>query len=55
MELIAEISDRSLGFESRPDARYAVRRAARAVIMDGKRIALIHSSRFGYYKLPGGE
>lgn len=36
-------------------ASYPVRRAARAVVLDGGgKIALLHASRHGYYKLPGG-
>jgi len=33
---------------------YRERRAARAVVFDGKQVALLHASRFDYYKLPGG-
>ncbi|MDP3948543.1 MAG: NUDIX domain-containing protein [bacterium] len=34
---------------------YSVRKAARAVVFDkDKNVALLHVSRFGYYKLPGG-
>src|SRR3989338_9132893 len=36
-------------------ATYAVRAAARAVVLDGERnIALLHVSKKNYYKLPGG-
>lgn len=34
---------------------YPVRNAARAVVFDNeKNVALLHVSKFGYYKLPGG-
>jgi 8-oxo-dGTP diphosphatase len=36
-------------------ATYSVRRAARAIVYDGdNKIALFHSTKFNYYKLPGG-
>lgn len=58
MRLIAEIDDFALGLCDRPDpdkSSYGERHAARAVIFDGQgRIALLHSARLGYWKLPGG-
>ena len=34
---------------------YPVRKAARAIVFDNeKNVALLHVSKFGYYKLPGG-
>lgn len=58
MRLIAEIDDCTLGFCDQPDpdkSTYGERRAARAVIFDAAgKVALLHTERLGYWKLPGG-
>jgi ADP-ribose pyrophosphatase YjhB (NUDIX family) len=56
MELIAELHEKDvLGAESGTAATaYSLRRAARAIVSDGDRIALMHVSMKGYHKLPGG-
>lgn len=35
-------------------AGFKVRRAARAIVFDGPKVALLHATKYGYYKLPGG-
>jgi ADP-ribose pyrophosphatase YjhB (NUDIX family) len=55
MELLGEISDGDLGYREYSQARYSVRKAARAVLLNGRgEVALMHSLKQGYYKLPGG-
>jgi len=55
MELIAEISDKTLGFRPIKDVKYSVRKSSRAVILNkNKEVALIHSTKYNFYKLPGG-
>ena len=34
--------------------RTFVRNSARSIIIDGKRLAMIYSRKYGYYKFPGG-
>jgi ADP-ribose pyrophosphatase YjhB (NUDIX family) len=53
MELIAEITNDDVGHTPRPTT-YRVRKAARAVLHDGDRVALLHVRNRVYHKLPGG-
>lgn len=53
MELIAEITNDDVGHTPRPST-YRVRKAARAVLHDDDRVALLHVRKRGYHKLPGG-
>lgn len=53
MKKILEISDKDFGFDVK-DVDYKPRTAARSVVFDGKNVALMHVSKKGYYKLPGG-
>ena len=55
MNKIIEINDADIGFRLNKSAVYGKwRKAARAVLMKGKLIALMHVSNKSYYKLPGG-
>lgn len=54
MELIAEITDKTIGFRPNHNVKYAIRRAARAIILNKNKIALIYSTKWKYFKLPGG-
>jgi 8-oxo-dGTP diphosphatase len=54
MELLAELTDADLGLDSRPPTSPKVRHAARAVLFDGEKVAIIHISKLGYHKIPGG-
>ena len=53
MELLKEISDKDIGFEEK-GVKYKIRKSARAVLFDGDKIAILHVSKYGYHKLPGG-
>ncbi len=54
MELLREISDQSFGLKPR-NTRYVIRRAARAIVLNGEgSMALMHATKLNYYKLPGG-
>ena len=56
MQLLAEIQEKDLGMtESNRDIEYKIRRAARAVIFDESgKVALLHVTKDGYHKIPGG-
>lgn len=54
MNLIAEITDATIGAQKKKVQSYRLRRAARAVLMDGQQVALMHSKKYHYHKLPGG-
>ncbi len=55
MELLAEITEEGLGLRRRRASKYRVRKTARAVLLDmNGRVALFHSAKWGYYKVPGG-
>lgn len=56
MQLLAEIQEKDLGMtESNRDIEYKIRRAARAVIFDESgKMALLHVTKDGYHKIPGG-
>lgn len=53
MQFLGEITDSGLGLPSKK-TDYRLRRAARAVIVRGDKVALIHVVKDGYYKIPGG-
>ncbi|MFZ1250402.1 MAG: NUDIX domain-containing protein [Candidatus Microsaccharimonas sp.] len=57
MTTIATITEQNLGRTSHPKtwAGFTTRNAARAILLDNlNRIALMHVTNRGYYKLPGG-
>lgn len=57
MKIIATITEQDFDRQSTPDKwpNYRVRPGARAVLLnDWGEIALMHVSKLGYYKLPGG-
>jgi ADP-ribose pyrophosphatase YjhB (NUDIX family) len=56
MELIKEIYDRELGIQSKvgDDVRYRLRKAARALIFRGNKIAILNARSLSLHKLPGG-
>ena len=54
MNRILEINDGDVGLETKEDAKFRPRTAARAVLKKGNKIALLHVSNHHYYKLPGG-
>jgi len=55
MELLSEINDKDVGAKSKEGIKYRLRRAARAVIFDNdSKVAILHVSKRGYHKLPGG-
>lgn len=53
MELLKEITNTDIGLKQKR-VHYRVRKAARAVLVDGKKIALLYVSKHHYHKLPGG-
>jgi 8-oxo-dGTP diphosphatase len=57
MALLLKIRDEDIGLKSRPYSKKNIRIAARAVIFDKNnrnKIALLHGTKYKYYKLPGG-
>lgn len=55
MKLLKTIDDKSLGLDTPEPEKWGERRAARAVLMDGKgKAALMYSTIRGKHKLPGG-
>lgn len=56
MKVIQEVNHQHLGLtKTGEDIKYEVRKAARAVLINGNRqVALLHVVKDGYYKLPGG-
>ena len=54
MKKILEISDSDVGLEPKTDAQFRPRTAARAIVKKKDLIALLHVSKDGYHKLPGG-
>lgn len=57
MKTLRAITEADLGRESHPElwTNYEKRSAARAIIVDQQsRVALMHVTKKGYYKLPGG-
>jgi len=48
LDLIAEIKD------GEPDGSTAVREAARVILFDSTKIAIVYVGKHGYHKLPGG-
>ncbi len=53
MELLMEITNRDIG-ENPRKTHYSPRKAARAVLFRGNKIALLYVSKKNYHKLPGG-
>src|SRR3989338_11016599 len=53
MKHISEIHDEDIGLLTR-DVKYTIRTAARAVLRNKGKIALLHVSKHHYYKIPGG-
>jgi len=53
MEMLMEISNADVG-EERKEAVFTTREAARAVMFDGDKVALLFVSTQNYHKLPGG-
>lgn len=53
MELLKEIRNEDIGSRNRK-VKYELRKAARAVLFDGPKIALLFVSKHDYHKLPGG-
>lgn len=54
MKEVFEISDSDIGLEIKNEVKYSSRSAARAVLKKGDKVALLHVSKYNYYKLPGG-
>ena len=55
MEIIKTIRDTDIGSNNPDPERYEQRRAARALVFDTEnKIALLHATKKGYHKLPGG-
>ena len=57
MELIADLTDQNIGLTSTPDtsdASFTVRRAVRAILKDGDKIAIMYIGQNGNFILPGG-
>jgi len=55
MKLLAEITDESFGLPGEPSVSPTVRKAARAVLVNGDgRIAVMALDKFDFYMLPGG-
>lgn len=55
MRIIKTIRDIDFGFNIETPAVYRERKAARSVVFDeNKKIALLHVTKKGYHKLPGG-
>ncbi|MBI2233357.1 MAG: NUDIX domain-containing protein [Candidatus Aenigmarchaeota archaeon] len=53
MKLISEIKDEDIGFKAKK-TKLKERTAARAVLLNKNKVALLHVSKHGYHKLPGG-
>lgn len=55
MKQLALINPRNLSEKDTENENYAIREAARAIVIDENNlVALLHVSRDSYYKLPGG-
>lgn len=54
MNILAELRDVDFGFVNLSVSEYRKRVAARAVLLKDNNVALMHVSKKGYYKLPGG-
>jgi 8-oxo-dGTP pyrophosphatase MutT (NUDIX family) len=52
--IICEISNQDFGLPTVPNANYQTREAARGIVIQDNKIALIYLSKFKYHKLPGG-
>ncbi len=56
MKVIAEIDDTDFrkGYQMSDWEKYAIRRCSRGIIEKDGKVALMHVSKLGFYKLPGG-
>ena len=57
MKIIATLTEQDFDRQSTPEkwSTYHLRPGARAVLLNGRgEVALMHVSKLGYYKLPGG-
>lgn len=54
MELIVELTDASMGLSTPAPTHYLLRHAARGIVVNDGKIALIHLVKNRSYKLPGG-
>ena len=54
MKLLLELHDEDIGLDSKKMKNPKTRDAARAILLDGKKIALLFVSKSKYHKLPGG-
>jgi len=54
MKRILEINDEDVKQEVKQNVKYKPRTAARAVLFKKDKVALLHVTRYNYYKLPGG-
>jgi ADP-ribose pyrophosphatase YjhB (NUDIX family) len=55
MELIKEIYERDLGlYSANRNAGYKLRKAARGLVFEGGKIAVLHAHNLHLHKLPGG-
>jgi 8-oxo-dGTP pyrophosphatase MutT (NUDIX family) len=53
MKLLKVIKNKDVGFPNKK-VKYRIRKAARAVLFDKNKIALLFASKYKYHKLPGG-
>jgi len=53
MKLLKVIKNKDVGFPNKK-VKYRIRKAARAVLFDKNKIALLFASKLKYHKLPGG-
>ena len=54
MELLAEINNKDIGLENGKQIDYKLRKAARCILINKNKIALMFVSKESYHKLPGG-
>ena len=53
MDLLKELSNKDIG-EQNKKVKYELRKAARTVLFNKNKVALLFVSKYGYHKLPGG-
>lgn len=55
MELLCELTEKDVGIKPTICSKYAVRKAARAVLFNSEgKVALLNVGKLDYYKIPGG-
>ncbi len=54
MKLLLELRDENIGLKPKKLNNLTKRDAARAILLKGKKIALLHVTKQNYHKLPGG-